>query len=430
MGLLDMIERPEGVGLLSAVASYAANARRGTPWNNIGRGLLGGVAGYELAQERQKQEADNAVTRKYKQTLLDKTQMEMDTAKQTQDWRAGLSSMLKPKLTGNTDQGKQLAEQNAAFGEAGIPDLVSSAQYAGQGAPLGLGYGVDQSALQDYILKPGSPVADKLLEQTLVPKKEEFGTTPFVDTRGNAYLIGKGGTMKATGLQGENKDKSNIAQLLAEMANLPPGDPRRNVYQDAIKKATTHQPGINVAYGAPVAGVDSQGNPVFFQPNKTGGTPSIIPGVRPNDQGQTPENAGKIAMAQQAVKDLDSAEALLFGQNGRLMNNVVWGMNVPGFAGMPGNTPARNAYSAIQNAVAAKLRLETGAAANQSEVENIARRFMPTPADTSDSARNKLSRLRDFFNTSLSQTKGVKQQPGKKAAAQMSNDELLKALGE
>jgi len=34
-------------------------------------------------------------------------------------------------------------------------------------------------------------------------------------------------------------------------------------------------------YGSPVAGVDQQGNPVFFQPDKFGGAPSIVQGVAP-----------------------------------------------------------------------------------------------------------------------------------------------------
>lgn len=34
-------------------------------------------------------------------------------------------------------------------------------------------------------------------------------------------------------------------------------------------------------YGAPVSGVDEKGNPVFFQPGKRGGAPSVVPGVRP-----------------------------------------------------------------------------------------------------------------------------------------------------
>ena len=48
-GLLNFFQSPGGQGLLSAIAGYAAGARRGTPVNNIGKGLLSGVTGYQNA---------------------------------------------------------------------------------------------------------------------------------------------------------------------------------------------------------------------------------------------------------------------------------------------------------------------------------------------------------------------------------------------
>lgn len=40
---------------------------------------------------------------------------------------------------------------------------------------------------------------------------------------------------------------SPVAQLMTEMNALPPGDPRRAIYQNAISKATTHQPATNLS---------------------------------------------------------------------------------------------------------------------------------------------------------------------------------------
>jgi hypothetical protein len=58
--------------------------------------------------------------------------------------------------------------------------------------------------------------------------------------------------------------------------------------------------------------------------------------------------------------------------------------------------------------VEAKLRLETGAAATESEVERTLARFLPTVADTEDSAKFKLDELQKFFKSALSITKGAK----------------------
>jgi hypothetical protein len=59
-GLLDFLQTPAGQGLLTGVASYAANAGRGQPVNSIGRGLLGGLAGYGVATDRQAELAQQA----------------------------------------------------------------------------------------------------------------------------------------------------------------------------------------------------------------------------------------------------------------------------------------------------------------------------------------------------------------------------------
>jgi hypothetical protein len=50
-GLLDFIQSPEGIGLLSAAAGGLATARRGTPLNNIGRGAVAGLTGYSQAKD-------------------------------------------------------------------------------------------------------------------------------------------------------------------------------------------------------------------------------------------------------------------------------------------------------------------------------------------------------------------------------------------
>lgn len=56
---------------------------------------------------------------------------------------------------------------------------------------------------------------------------------------------------------------------------------QKNNVTGQIRQAVTLPSSTNVTYGAPVSGVDAQGNPVFFQPSKGGGAPAIIPGVTP-----------------------------------------------------------------------------------------------------------------------------------------------------
>jgi hypothetical protein len=80
-GILDFLNTPAGQGLLSGVASYAMNARRGTPINNIGRGLAGGVMGYQGALQdidaRNQQELNN----KYRQAQMDNMTFQIESEK-------------------------------------------------------------------------------------------------------------------------------------------------------------------------------------------------------------------------------------------------------------------------------------------------------------------------------------------------------------
>lgn len=120
----------------------------------------------------------------------------------------------------------------------------------------------------------------------------------------------------------------------------------------------------------------------------------------PKAQDVTPEGAGKVALLTQARQDVEEAKKILFTEKGDLRRITAAGMNVPYTAGV--GEEARKAYTRVRNAVAAKLRIETGAAAPVSEVDEIARRFMPSAAmDTSVSARDKLDRLQEFMDMSL-----------------------------
>lgn len=245
----------------------------------------------------------------------------------------------------------------------------------------------------------------------------------------NPVVVGPGGSL--VGQDGKpiytapfkptEPTKTELSRLIEEMGALPEGHPSRKLYQDKITKLTTQAPAVNVNLTPPVAGVDAQGNPVFFQQPKAGGAPQIVPGVRPpsalkDPDGQTPENAGKVAMAQQAITSVDEFRTRVFTEDGRLKRGVLAAMMTPGAAGMPGNEDARIAYSAIRNAVEAKLRMETGAAATEPEVQRTINRFMPTPFDTKASADFKLGELQKFFSTALGQTKGVRETPKRRAS--------------
>ncbi len=66
-GLLDFAKTPMGMGLLSAAFGGLAGANRDTPWNNLGKAGLAGIAGYSAADElQQKQVIRDVIPTLYK----------------------------------------------------------------------------------------------------------------------------------------------------------------------------------------------------------------------------------------------------------------------------------------------------------------------------------------------------------------------------
>jgi len=70
-GLLDFVKTPAGQGALSGLFGWAANARKGTPWNNVGRGGLAGVIGYSNALDRVQQADESAQTKRIRDMQIE-----------------------------------------------------------------------------------------------------------------------------------------------------------------------------------------------------------------------------------------------------------------------------------------------------------------------------------------------------------------------
>ena len=154
MGLLDQFSEfaktPEGQGLLSAAFGGLAGARRGTPLNNIGRGGLAGLAGYSGAIDRQSQEGEQAFQKQFRQMQMDDMVAKAQKQKGEQEWRGGLPGVMKQ------------AETSYGAGMEG-PTMTPG----------------NPKALDQYLMDPRSPFADKLMEQRLMPKASEgFSLTP------------------------------------------------------------------------------------------------------------------------------------------------------------------------------------------------------------------------------------------------------------
>lgn len=131
MGLLDQFTQfaktPEGQGLLSAAFGGLATAQRGAPLNSIGRAGMAGLAGYSGAIDREQQQADNAFQQQYRTMQMGELQQKQAKQQAEQAWRSKL------------------------------PEIQSNPE-----------------ALQQHLMDPSSPFADRMLENKLFPKADDY----------------------------------------------------------------------------------------------------------------------------------------------------------------------------------------------------------------------------------------------------------------
>lgn len=148
-------------------------------------------------------------------------------------------------------------------------------------------------------------------------------------------------------------------------------------------------PGVSVSYGAPVAGMDTAGNPVFFQPDKAGGQPNIVPGVKPPQKDSALTEAQ--AKATTFMSQMKAAEKELGGipidpTKTWSQVDVAMAGGLTNFAASPAAQRARQAQEQWSESF---LRFKTGAAATKDEVILNVRTFFPQPGDSADVIQQK-----------------------------------------
>ena len=148
-------------------------------------------------------------------------------------------------------------------------------------------------------------------------------------------------------------------------------------------------PGVSVSYGAPVAGMDTAGNPVFFQPDKAGGQPNIVPGVKPPQKDSALTEAQ--AKATTFMSQMKAAEKELGGipidpTKTCSQVDVAMAGGLTNFAASPAAQRARQAQEQWSESF---LRFKTGAAATKNEVILNVRTFFPQPGDSADVIQQK-----------------------------------------
>jgi hypothetical protein len=110
----------------------------------------------------------------------------------------------------------------------------------------------------------------------------------------------------------------------------------------------------------------------------------------------TMEEAGKVSMITNALTNVADVRKAITNKDGSVNRDLVFET----FTNLP-FSQGRELNSMIEDAIAAKLRAETGAAANADEVKSIARRFGISSFDKDSVILGKLNRLERFLQNTM-----------------------------
>ena len=128
---------------------------------------------------------------------------------------------------------------------------------------------IDQQALIESLAK----VDPRTAFQMLAPKPRKLTTVAP-----GASLIDESDPTKPVFTAPDRQKEANPNQPFMMIDGKITPNPAYQAYE--LAKARAGKADISVSYGAPVAGL-KDGQPVFFQPDKGGGMPAIVPGVQP-----------------------------------------------------------------------------------------------------------------------------------------------------
>jgi len=250
-------------------------------------------------------------------------------------------------------------------------------------------------------LKDRPVMAQRLAQMLEAPKEAEYGTTPQFDAEGRAFVVNKAGNVRY--LDGV---KAPAAAPAAVTPTTIVKDGRRVVIDARTGReigAAPESSPLVVNYGSPVAGVDEQGNPVFFQPSKGGGAPAIVPGVRPSPRGMNEGQAKAAGFADRIVEANPVLDTAPPSVGASFLSNAPGG----NFALTPDQ---QTFFQAERNFINAVLRRESGAVISDEEFSNARKQYIPQPGDSAQVLEQK-RRNRETVQRSFTRDAGPSYQP-------------------
>ena len=208
----------------------------------------------------------------------------------------------------------------------------------------------------------------------------------------------------------EGAAPTEFARLLSERNALPENDPRRVAYDSRIAKETRIPGPSVVTYGSPMPAVDAQGKPVFIQPSRTGGPPSVLPGFTPSAGKETPPTVSEATSGWNVGRIINAANAI---QSAIEKDPSAIKPSTKEFAAGMLNDEAANAVRSPQRQIVvgeqsdmldAFLTLATGAAYTDQQFINAKRGLTPTLTDDDAAIKRKSQKLLELIPQAKART--------------------------
>ena len=422
-GLLDYTPDPMSMGLLGAGGALLTPRSRG---GGFGAAMQAFPAGIMQAQEMQRQMQRDALKEKMLMAQMGEYEAKAADAKRQRELQEQLQAAARRAYTApsagslgggvapGSQQGQGLLGQMSGdpeFDAAMLQSTNSALNSVGpqQGISAPSAGGLDEKRFFNEIAQVAPLEAMKLRKEMLGEREKPMvvdGNLVTPDGRvlftaqERAQSVSPGGALVRNGqvvFQSPERPPapSDLGKLTAEMNALPPSDPRRAIYADAIRKATTHAPAasMSVRYGAPFEGVGADGKPMLYQPGNDGG-PAMPLGLAPPPKEPKDPTEGQSSSAGYVARML-TAEGNYgkIGKDGRPTIGSELAANLPLTGGLAGpyvrTENQQLARQAQEEWVRAKLRKESGAAIPPDEMDREIKTYFPQPGEPDSVAKQK-----------------------------------------
>ena len=273
-------------------------------------------------------------------------------------------------------EGQRTPEQIMAAtpAETTLQEITPTARYrkAPEQALAMASTGLGAAALKDRPV-----MAARLAKMLEEPKTAEFGTTPQFDASGRAFVVNKAGEVRY--LDGVTKPEEKGPTSVQEFEYS-----KTNPEFAKFLESRTPKTSVDVRYGAPVAGVDAQGNPVYFQPSPTGGAPSIIPGVKPKPEAPGTEEAKSALFADRMSESAPLLDILPPPTISATAKGAV-----PAVGNVLQSSENRRFNQAALNFITAVARKESGANIPENEITTMSKTYIPMAGDDAQTLEQK-----------------------------------------